>query len=51
MNGGMKQNSKFPLFGKVLKTRFFVQFLETLANLVGNGLPLLRALELGGSDS
>ena len=38
---------KIPLFGKVLKTRFFVQFLETLANLVGNGLPLLRALELG----
>ena len=45
MNGGMKQNS-IPLFGKVLNT-FFVQFLETLANLVGNGLPLLRALELG----
>ena len=38
---------KIPLFGKVLKTRFFVQFLETLANLVGNGLTLLRALELG----
>ncbi len=38
---------KIPLFGKVLKTRFFVQFLETLANLVGNGLPLLKALELG----
>ena len=37
---------KIPLFGKVLKTRFFVQFLETLANLVGNGLTLLRALEL-----
>ena len=38
---------KLPLFGKVLRTRFFVQFLETLANLVGNGLTLLRALELG----
>ncbi|RZO12081.1 MAG: type II secretion system F family protein [Verrucomicrobiaceae bacterium] len=37
---------KIPLFGKVLKTRFFVQFLETLANLVGNGLTLLKALEL-----
>jgi type II secretory pathway component PulF len=35
-----------PLFGKVIKARFFVQFLETLANLVGNGLTLLRALEL-----
>ncbi len=38
---------KLPLFGKVLRARFFVQFLETLANLVGNGLTLLRALELG----
>ena len=35
-----------PLFGKVFRARFFVQFLETLANLVGNGLTLLRALEL-----
>jgi general secretion pathway protein F len=38
---------KLPLIGKVLRARFFVQFLETLANLVGNGLTLLRALELG----
>lgn len=37
---------KLPLFGKVFKARFYVQFLETLANLVGNGLTLLRALEL-----
>ncbi len=37
---------KIPLFGKVLKTRFYVQFLETLANLVANGLTLLKALEL-----
>lgn len=37
---------KLPLMGKVIESRFYVQFLETLANLVGNGLPLLRSLEL-----
>jgi len=37
---------KIPLFGAVIERRFYVQFLETMANLVGNGLPLLRALEL-----
>ncbi len=36
----------FPLTGKVLRSRFFVQSTETLANLVGNGLPLLKGLEL-----
>jgi general secretion pathway protein F len=35
-----------PLVGPVITSRFYVQFLETMANLVGNGLPLLRALEL-----
>lgn len=35
-----------PLAGPVIASRFYVQFLETMANLVGNGLPLLRALEL-----
>lgn len=35
-----------PLVGPVVSSRFYVQFLETMANLVGNGLPLLRALEL-----
>ncbi|MDB6132037.1 MAG: Type secretory pathway protein [Verrucomicrobiales bacterium] len=35
-----------PFFGPLICQRFFVQFLETLSNLVGNGLPLLRALEL-----
>jgi type II secretory pathway component PulF len=35
-----------PLVGPILTGRFFVQFLETLANLVDNGLPLLRSLEL-----
>ncbi len=37
---------KLPLMGAVITSRFYVQFLETMANLVGNGLPLLRALEL-----
>ena len=37
---------KAPLMGPVIASRFYVQFLETMANLVGNGLPLLRALEL-----
>ncbi len=37
---------RFPLVGPVITSRFYVQFLETMANLVGNGLPLLRALEL-----
>ncbi|MEK7953887.1 type II secretion system F family protein [Luteolibacter soli] len=35
-----------PLMGPVVTSRFYVQFLETMANLSGNGLPLLRALEL-----
>lgn len=37
---------KLPLVGPVINSRFYVQFLETMANLVSNGLPLLRALEL-----
>jgi len=37
---------RLPLMGKVIESRFYVQFLETLSNLVGNGLPLLRSLEL-----
>lgn len=37
---------KIPLVGRVIESRFYVQFLETMANLVGNGLPLLRSLEL-----
>jgi type II secretory pathway component PulF len=35
-----------PLFGPVLKARFYVQFLETLSNLVGNGLPMMNAMQL-----
>ena len=37
---------RLPMVGPVITSRFYVQFLETMANLVGNGLPLLRALEL-----
>jgi len=37
---------RLPLVGPVITSRFYVQFLETMVNLVGNGLPLLRALEL-----
>lgn len=37
---------RIPLVGNVIESRFYVQFLETLANLVENGLPLLRSLEL-----
>ncbi len=37
---------EMPLVGRVIESRFYVQFLETMANLVGNGLPLLRSLEL-----
>ncbi|MAS92692.1 MAG: type II secretory pathway protein [Verrucomicrobiales bacterium] len=37
---------KLPLFGRLLITRFNVQFVETLSNLLTNGLPLVKALEL-----
>lgn len=35
-----------PLFGQVINCGFFAQFCQTLANLVGNGLPLLTGLKL-----
>ncbi len=37
---------RLPLFGAILRTRFQVQFLETMANLVGNGLPMVNAMQL-----
>ncbi|MCB1224688.1 MAG: type II secretion system F family protein [Verrucomicrobiales bacterium] len=37
---------RLPIFGAVLKARFQVQFLETMANLVGNGLPMVQAMQL-----
>ncbi len=41
-----KMKLNLPLVGAVFSGRFFVQFLETLGNLIENGLPLLRAMEL-----
>lgn len=35
-----------PGFGEVIKYRFYAQFARTLATLLGNGVPLLRAVEL-----
>jgi general secretion pathway protein F/type IV pilus assembly protein PilC len=37
---------KFPLFGPVLANRYFATLSQGLANLVGNGVPLLSALKL-----
>jgi len=37
---------RLPLFGNILKARFYVQFLETMANLLGNGLPMVQAMHL-----
>ncbi|MCA1964188.1 MAG: type II secretion system F family protein [Prosthecobacter sp.] len=37
---------RLPLFGEVLRTRFFVQMLETMANLLGNGLSMVQAMQL-----
>lgn len=37
---------KLPFFGKLLKVNFYVLFMETLANLISNGLPIVRCLEL-----
>ncbi len=37
---------KLPLLGSVVAARYYAQFSQTLANLVGNGIPLLNALKL-----
>lgn len=37
---------RLPLFGAVLKGRFYAQFSQTMANLIENGIPLLTALRL-----
>ena len=41
-----KMKLQIPLTGRVVADRFYVQFLETMSNLVGNGLTLLKSLEL-----
>jgi type II secretory pathway component PulF len=35
-----------PLFGSILRGRFYAQFSQTMANLVANGIPLLNGLRL-----
>jgi general secretion pathway protein F len=37
---------RLPLFGEIFKARFYVQFLETMANLLGNGLTMVQAMQL-----
>ena len=37
---------RLPLFGSVLRGRYYAQFSETMANLVANGIPLLNSLRL-----
>lgn len=37
---------KAPLVGGLISANFYVLFMETMANLIANGLPLVRALEL-----
>jgi type II secretory pathway component PulF len=37
---------QIPLFGSVLRGRFYAQFSETMANLIANGIPLLNSLRL-----
>jgi type II secretory pathway component PulF len=37
---------QLPLFGAVLRGRFYAQFSETMANLIANGVPLLNSLRL-----
>lgn len=37
---------RLPLFGDIFKARFYVQFLETMANLLGNGLTMIHAMQL-----
>ena len=41
-----EQKLKIPMVGRLVLTRFNVQFVETLSNLLSNGLPLVKALKL-----
>lgn len=40
---------RLPLVGQVLTARYYTQFSQTMANLLGNGVPLLNALKLMNS--
>jgi type II secretory pathway component PulF len=44
-----KVQLQLPLFGSVLRGRFYAQFSQTMANLIGNGIPLLDGLRLMNS--
>jgi len=44
-----KVQLQLPLFGSVLRGRFYAQFSQTMANLIGNGIPLLNSLRLMNS--
>jgi type II secretory pathway component PulF len=44
-----KTQLQLPLFGSVLRGRFYAQFSQTMANLLGNGIPLLNGLRLMNS--
>jgi type II secretory pathway component PulF len=37
---------QLPLFGSVLRGRYYAQFSQTMANLIANGIPLLNSLRL-----
>ena len=37
---------RLPLFGSVLRGRYYAQFSQTMANLIANGIPLLNSLRL-----
>ncbi len=37
---------RIPLFGNIFRARFYVQFLETMANLLGNGLTMVQSMQL-----
>jgi type II secretory pathway component PulF len=41
-----EQKVKLPLIGGIIAARYYAQFSQTLANLVGNGIPLLNSLKL-----
>lgn len=37
---------RLPLFGSVLRGRYYTQFCQTMGNLIANGIPLLNSLRL-----
>lgn len=41
-----KSSLDLPFYGKVVRYGFYVQWLQTLSNLLSNGVPLVKGLEL-----